>query len=47
MYVTGSWVPPLRASGLMPRLRAAAYEASPMMSLGPVSPNTAYWILPL
>lgn len=43
MYVTPEAAPPVAGSGLMPRARAVAYEASPMIFVGPVSPTTAYW----
>ena len=47
MYVTPLSVPPLLGSGLMPSALAVAYDASPMIWVGPVSPTTAYstWLL--
>lgn len=42
MYVTPEGVPPPRGSGRMPSALAVAYDASPMIPLGPVSPTTAY-----
>ncbi len=42
MYVTPESAPPVAGSGSMPRALAVAYEASPMMFVGPVSPTTAY-----
>lgn len=46
MYVTPAPAPPVLGSGSMPSARAVAYEASPMMPAGPVSPTTAYSTLP-
>src|SRR6266545_603638 len=47
MYATPLSTPPLAGSGLIPSFWAVAKEASPMISLGPVSPNTAYCTRPL
>jgi hypothetical protein len=41
MYVTPDAVPPVDGSGSMPSSLATAYEASPRMLFGPVSPKTA------
>jgi hypothetical protein len=41
MYVTGPEVPPVAGLGGIPRSFAVAYEASPMIVGGPVSPKIA------
>ena len=46
-YVTPDPTPPMRGSGSIPRLFAIAYDASPMIAAGPLSPMIPYSILPL